>query len=90
METRLDAGAVVVRGRGLVKAVEGRFWLTREGDSRDYVLVEGEELVLGRGRWVVEALRAGVLAWSPRPRWSWKVLVRGENAAPRLSLVSRV
>lgn len=90
METRLDKGAVVVRGRGLVRAVRGRFWLTREGDSHDHVLVEGQELVLGPGRWVVEALQDGVLAWTPRPRWSLVDFARGEHATRRLSLVSRV
>lgn len=90
MDTRLEKGSVVVRGRGLVRAIEGRFWLTRRGDPRDYVLVEGEELVLGPGRWVVEALQGGVLAWTPRHRWSPVDFARGEHAPRRLSLVSRV
>lgn len=65
MDQRLDKGQVQnwhLRETTIAVARGGRFWLTREGDSQDYLLVGGEALTLPRGRWVVQALRPGTLS----------------------------
>jgi hypothetical protein len=52
------------RVAGLLVARQGRYWLTRCGDSDDYVFVSGERFVLPPGEWLIQALTAGALEWT--------------------------
>ncbi len=53
---------LTVRDRTVAVARSGQFWLTRSGDSEDYFLVAGEALSLPRGRWLIQALRGGLVS----------------------------
>jgi hypothetical protein len=62
-DVALRAGDVLpidVRGaRAVVECLEGRVWVTQQGDSRDIVLRPGRSFTLSRrGRGVIQTLRA--------------------------------
>ena len=67
MEKTLDKGGFLdlsVRNRTVVMARGGRYWLTRTKDRDDYLLDDGEALALPKGKWLLQALDGGTLAWT--------------------------
>ena len=69
---------------GVFSANGSGFWLTRRGDSDDYVLAAGERLLLPAGEWLVEALGEGCAEWTT----AVSTPVRVSHATDRLSSVS--
>ncbi len=71
---RLEAGAARHLGRlgGELTVVEGRVWLTRDGDLGDHILEPGQRTRLGvDDNAVIESLRTGesiTVRWNPRRR----------------------
>jgi len=67
VEKTVDKGGfldLAVRSRTVVLARNGRYWLTRAKDREDYLLVEGEALALPKGKWLLQALEGGSVAWT--------------------------
>ncbi|PLX77750.1 MAG: hypothetical protein C0614_09330 [Desulfuromonas sp.] len=60
------------RGRVTVKCHTGLVWVTRAGDCRDYLVSEGEEVLVPRGgRMVVMALETSqFMVGSGNRRWT--------------------
>lgn len=78
---RIEPGRAVRLGRrgGVLSIVEGRAWLTRNGELGDHLLTAGQQVRLGAlERAVVEPWDRGVgvaLRWQPRgQRWSATLL----------------
>ena len=73
-EVHLAAGqpAVIVRGPGELSVLQGRVWLTRDGDMVDHVLARGECIALDfADRAVVESWErdlSATLRWRPIER----------------------
>ena len=73
-EVQLAAGqpAFIVRGPGELSVLQGRVWLTRDGDMVDHVLARGERIALDfADRAVVETWErdeAATLRWRPVER----------------------
>jgi Protein of unknown function (DUF2917) len=69
---RLAAGEALLLGRlgGELTVVDGRVWLTRDGDLGDHIVEPGERLRVGVGEnAVIEAARTGAaitVRWQPR------------------------
>jgi len=71
----------VGQGAGELRVVEGRVWVTGQGDGEDHVLSPGECLSLpDAGAVVVEAWDRGqgaVVRWQPRHSWLQAFGLRG-------------